>query len=158
MYIDIRLKDIFIEKNLGNLINFIKLFLHDLKVKLSNISCIKKFHIKTHSSIFYTKQIYIFKNVCSIQCALLCTSSFSSCFISANLIIGFHQGKISCANVLSDLYAMGVTDTDNMLMLLGVSNKMSEKERDIVVPMMMRGFKVWLICTQGVHTFILYEV
>lgn len=38
MYIDIRLKDIFIEKNLGNLINFIKLFLHDLKVKLSNIS------------------------------------------------------------------------------------------------------------------------
>lgn len=157
MYIDIRLKDIFIEKNLGNLINFIKLFLHDLKVKLSNISRIKKFHIKTHSSIFYTKQIYIFKNLSSIQCALLCTSSFS-CFISANLIIGFHQGKISCANVLSDLYAMGVTDTDNMLMLLGVSNKMSEKERDIVVPMMMRGFKVWLICTQGVHTFILYEV
>uniref|UniRef100_K1QWI6 Selenide, water dikinase 1 n=1 Tax=Magallana gigas TaxID=29159 RepID=K1QWI6_MAGGI len=52
-----------------------------------------------------------------------------------------HVGKISCANVLSDLYAMGVTDTDNMLMLLGVSNKMSEKERDIVVPMMMRGFK-----------------
>ena len=29
-----------------------------------------------------------------------------------------------------------------MLMLLGVSNKMSEKERDVVVPMMMRGFKV----------------
>lgn len=39
---------------------------------------------------------------------------------------------------------MGVTDTDNMLMLLGVSNKMTEKERDIVVPMMMRGFKVRL--------------
>ena len=44
--------------------------------------------------------------------------------------------------MLSDLYAMGVTDCDNMLMLLGVSNKMSEKERDVVVPMMMRGFKV----------------
>ena len=52
------------------------------------------------------------------------------------------QGKIACANVLSDLYAMGVTDCDNMLMLLGVSTKMSEKERDVVVPMMMRGFKV----------------
>ena len=52
------------------------------------------------------------------------------------------KGKIACANVLSDLYAMGVTDCDNMLMLLGVSNKMSEKERDVVVPMMMRGFKV----------------
>jgi selenide,water dikinase len=37
---------------------------------------------------------------------------------------------------------MGVMDTDNMLMLLGVSNKMTEKERDIVVPMMLRGFKV----------------
>ena len=29
------------------------------------------------------------------------------------------QGKIACANVLSDLYAMGVTECDNMLMLLG---------------------------------------
>lgn len=52
------------------------------------------------------------------------------------------QGKIACANVLSDLYAMGAVDCDNMLMLLGVSNKMSEKERDVVVPMIMRGFKV----------------
>ena len=66
------------------------------------------------------------------------------------------QGKIACANVLSDLYAMGVTDTDNMMMLLGVSNKMSEKERDIVVPMMMRGFKVSGIRTTShhVHTCI----
>lgn len=37
------------------------------------------------------------------------------------------QGRIACANVLSDLYAMGVTECDNMLMLLGISNKMSEK-------------------------------
>ena len=51
-------------------------------------------------------------------------------------------GKIAAANVLSDLYAMGVVDCDNMLMLLAVSTKMSEKERDIVVPLMMRGFKV----------------
>jgi len=36
---------------------------------------------------------------------------------------------------------MGVTDCDNMLMLLGVSNKMTEKERDVVVPLMIRGFK-----------------
>ena len=52
-------------------------------------------------------------------------------------------GKIACANVLSDLYAMGVVDCDNMLMLLGVSTKMTEKERDVVVPLIMRGFKVW---------------
>jgi selenide,water dikinase len=51
------------------------------------------------------------------------------------------MGKIACANVLSDLYAMGVTECDNMLMILGVSQKMSEKERDTVVPIMMRGFR-----------------
>lgn len=28
-----------------------------------------------------------------------------------------------------------------MLMLLGVSTKMTEKERDVVVPLIMRGFK-----------------
>ena len=39
------------------------------------------------------------------------------------------QGRLACANALSDLYAMGVTECDNMLMLLGVSNKMSEKVR-----------------------------
>ncbi|KAF4532295.1 hypothetical protein B566_EDAN010796 [Ephemera danica] len=53
----------------------------------------------------------------------------------------YMMGKIACANVLSDLYAMGVTECDNMLMLLAVSTKMTEKERDVVVPLMMRGFK-----------------
>jgi len=53
----------------------------------------------------------------------------------------YMQGKIACANVLSDLYAMGVTECDNMLMLLAVSTKMTEKERDVVMPLMMRGFK-----------------
>ena len=53
-----------------------------------------------------------------------------------------HPGKIAAANVLSDIYAMGVTECDNMLMLMGVSTKMSEKERDVVMPLMMRGFKV----------------
>ena len=37
--------------------------------------------------------------------------------------------------MLSDLYAMGVTECDNMLMLLAVSTKMTEKERDVVVPL-----------------------
>lgn len=56
-------------------------------------------------------------------------------------------GKIACANVLSDLYAMGVTECDNMLMLLGVSSKLTDKERDVVVPLMMRGFKVGFVST-----------
>jgi selenide,water dikinase len=53
----------------------------------------------------------------------------------------YMMGKIACANVISDLYAMGVTECDNMLMLLAVSQKMSEKERDVVIPLMMRGFR-----------------
>jgi selenide,water dikinase len=51
------------------------------------------------------------------------------------------MGKITCANVLSDLYAMGVTDCDNMLMILAVSQKMTDKERDTVVPIIMKGFR-----------------
>lgn len=50
------------------------------------------------------------------------------------------QGKIACANVLSDLYAMGVSDCDNMLMLLGVSTDMSAKEREVVTSLMIKGF------------------
>ena len=61
-----------------------------------------------------------------------------------NKLIFENIGKIAAANVLSDLYAMGVTECDNMLMLIGVSTKMTEKERDIVMPLMMRGFKVIL--------------
>ena len=44
--------------------------------------------------------------------------------------------------MLSDLYALGVTECDNMLMLLAVAQKMTEKERDVVVPLILRGFKV----------------
>jgi len=53
----------------------------------------------------------------------------------------YMQGRIACANVLSDLYAMGVRDVHNMLMLLAVSKEMSEKERDVVIPLMMQGFQ-----------------
>ncbi|KAF4323073.1 hypothetical protein BBO99_00003526 [Phytophthora kernoviae] len=50
------------------------------------------------------------------------------------------QGKIACANVLSDAYAMGVTEVDTMLMILGVCRDMSETQRDIVTTQMIRGF------------------
>lgn len=36
------------------------------------------------------------------------------------------QGRIACCNVLSDLYAMGVTSIDQVLMVLGLSRQMSE--------------------------------
>lgn len=52
----------------------------------------------------------------------------------------YMQGKIACANVLSDLYAMGVVDCDNMLMLLGVSNEMTLKEREVSTQLIIKGF------------------
>ncbi|GMT25117.1 hypothetical protein PFISCL1PPCAC_16414, partial [Pristionchus fissidentatus] len=51
------------------------------------------------------------------------------------------MGRITAANVLSDLYAMGVSDCDNMLMLLGVCTELVENERDVVVKEFIKGFK-----------------
>lgn len=56
------------------------------------------------------------------------------------------MGKIACSNVLSNLYALGITRCDNMLMMLNVSYKMTDKERDTVVPIMIRGFRVSSVC------------
>ena len=43
--------------------------------------------------------------------------------------------------MLSDLYAMGVVSCHNMLMLLATSKEFTEAERDVVIPLMMRGFQ-----------------
>ena len=58
------------------------------------------------------------------------------------------QGKITCANVLSDLYALGVVDCDNMLMLLAASRKLSDKENDIVLKLIMKGFNGYIYLFQ----------
>lgn len=50
------------------------------------------------------------------------------------------QGKIACANVLSDLYAMGVVDCDNMLMILAASLDMQAKDQVVVTRKMIEGF------------------
>jgi len=50
------------------------------------------------------------------------------------------QGKIACANVLSDLYATGIWQCDNMLMLLGVSTDLSHTERHVVTSLVIKGF------------------
>lgn len=70
----------------------------------------------------------------------LCVCPGKSPGVPAHVCLLF-QGRIACANVLSDLYAMGVTECDNMLMLLGVSNKMTDRERDKVMPLIIQGFK-----------------
>src|SRR5689334_18944693 len=56
------------------------------------------------------------------------------------LLLRLRQGKIACANVVSDMYAMGVVDVDNILMILAASRDMDEKHRDIVTKLMMKGF------------------
>jgi len=50
------------------------------------------------------------------------------------------QGIVAAANVLSDLYAMGVVNCDNMLMTLAVSLEMQEYQREIVTRRMIQGF------------------
>lgn len=50
------------------------------------------------------------------------------------------QGRIACCNVLSDLYAMGVTEIDQVLMVLGLSRQMTEKQQSVVTRLMVQGF------------------
>uniref|UniRef100_A0A7S1TI12 Selenide, water dikinase n=1 Tax=Compsopogon caeruleus TaxID=31354 RepID=A0A7S1TI12_9RHOD len=51
------------------------------------------------------------------------------------------MGRIGCANTLSDLYAMGVSRCDNMLMVLAASRDMPPGVQEIVTRAMVRGFK-----------------
>ena len=50
------------------------------------------------------------------------------------------QGRIACANTLSDVYAMGIDRVDHMLMVLAISLQMTEEEREIVTREMIAGF------------------
>jgi selenide, water dikinase len=50
------------------------------------------------------------------------------------------MGRIALANVVSDVYAVGVTSLDRLKLLLTTSTEFSEQERDVVVPLIVRGF------------------
>eukprot|EP01107_Rhizomastix_libera_P008290 TRINITY_DN2345_c0_g1_i1.p2 TRINITY_DN2345_c0_g1~~TRINITY_DN2345_c0_g1_i1.p2 ORF type:complete len:322 (-),score=89.60 TRINITY_DN2345_c0_g1_i1:1743-2708(-) len=50
------------------------------------------------------------------------------------------QGMIGCANVLSDLYSIGVFEIDTMLMILAASEDMPAEVRGKVAQLMMKGF------------------
>jgi len=52
----------------------------------------------------------------------------------------YMQGRIGAANVLSDLYAMGVINCDNVLMILAASTEMSKLQRDVCTKLMIEGF------------------
>jgi len=51
------------------------------------------------------------------------------------------QGRIAASACLSSMYAVGVTSIDHIMLLLTVSSKMTDAERDAVVPLMIKGFK-----------------
>lgn len=48
---------------------------------------------------------------------------------------------ISCASILGDLYATGAEEISSIQMLLGISSKITQKERDVIAPLIIRGFK-----------------
>ncbi len=50
------------------------------------------------------------------------------------------QGRIGCANVLSDSYALGLGHIDNVLMILAASLEMDPPIRNTVTQAMIRGF------------------
>lgn len=52
----------------------------------------------------------------------------------------YFQGKIAAANVLSDMYALGIYDIDNVLMILAASRNMKDEHRKICTKQMMKGF------------------
>lgn len=49
-------------------------------------------------------------------------------------------GRIAFCNTVSDLYAMGITNIKEVLMILGVSTDMNELEKDVSTTLMIQGF------------------
>lgn len=52
----------------------------------------------------------------------------------------YMYGRIALCNTLSDLYAMGISNIRDVLMILGVSTDMSELEKDVATTLMIQGF------------------
>jgi len=68
------------------------------------------------------------------------------------------QGRIGACNVLSDMYALGVVDIDNVLMILAASREMEAYEQDIVTRQLILGFndqckEAGVECTGGQTVF-----
>jgi len=50
-------------------------------------------------------------------------------------------GRVAGAALMNSLFALGVVAIDNLMMTLTLSSKMTDKEREIIVPLLMKGFK-----------------
>lgn len=51
------------------------------------------------------------------------------------------MGKIALANVVSDVYATGVTKIDKLRMIISAPTEFTEEQRDVIIPLMIKGFK-----------------
>lgn len=51
------------------------------------------------------------------------------------------MGKIALANVVSDLYAVGIIHVDKIKMIISAPTEFTDKQRDTVVPKIINGFK-----------------
>uniref|UniRef100_A0A182U0G1 PurM-like C-terminal domain-containing protein n=1 Tax=Anopheles melas TaxID=34690 RepID=A0A182U0G1_9DIPT len=52
----------------------------------------------------------------------------------------FMLGKIALANVVSDVFAVGATEIDQIKLIVTAPTEFTEQEREVVVPMVMQGF------------------
>lgn len=52
----------------------------------------------------------------------------------------YKMGKIACANVLSDVYAIGCHQVTTVLNVFSNATKISSRENDVVMALMLRGF------------------
>lgn len=51
------------------------------------------------------------------------------------------MGKISFANVVSDVYSTGVSQIDEVKIIINIPEEFSEEERDFIVPAIIDGFR-----------------
>lgn len=51
------------------------------------------------------------------------------------------MGKITCANVTSDVFATGVTQIDSLHMIISLPAAMSQAQSDVILPLIITGFK-----------------
>lgn len=52
------------------------------------------------------------------------------------------MGQIALANVVSDVYAVGVTNIDKISLILSASTEFTNKETEVVASRIIAGFKV----------------
>lgn len=53
----------------------------------------------------------------------------------------YAMGRIACLSVLSGIYALGIVDVTTVRMTVAIPNRMEASDREVVVPLMIRGYR-----------------